>query len=55
MVTQERKDLIAKFQKIIDLNVAKNIVASSYANIAENYAEMKLTERKCIKCNKKST
>lgn len=41
-MTNERKQLIDRFQRWLDTNPRKEIIASQCANIAEEYAEMKV-------------
>lgn len=41
-MTEERQQLIAIFQKWLDTNPRKEIIAAQCANIAEKYAEMKV-------------
>ena len=40
-MTEERKELIAKMQKVIDCNPRKEIFAAILANIAEDYEAQK--------------
>lgn len=43
-MTEERKELIARFQSWLDTDPRKQIIAAQCANIAEEYAENKLEE-----------
>ena len=43
-MTQERKDLMDRFQKWLDTNPLKSIIAAECTNIAEEYAAIKAQE-----------
>lgn len=45
-MTEERRMLIEKFQKWLDTDPHKPIIAAQCANIAEDYAEKKIKEQK---------
>ena len=46
MITEDRIKLMAEFQMLIDVNIARNLQSATYANVAEAYAEKKLNEYK---------
>ena len=43
-MTEERKELIQQFEKWLATNPNPRIIASQCANIAEDYAEKKISE-----------
>lgn len=45
-MTKERKDLIDRFQKWLDTNPDKDLIAAQCATIAEEYHQMKVYGRK---------
>jgi hypothetical protein len=45
-MSEERKELIQKFEKWLATNPSPRIIASQCANIAEDYAEKKINEIK---------